>query len=107
MANFDALKRKGLGAPPSPADTGSVLEAPETAPSAPVVQLHNRAPSTVREMDGRSARKTGRTVPFATRVSETFDEQFRKVARADGLLLAQLLEKALEAYEAQKKGTVT
>ena len=52
-----------------------------------------------RHEDGRSARRTGRTEQFATRVSADFDKRFRAVAKRDRLLLAQLLEKALDAYE--------
>jgi hypothetical protein len=52
-----------------------------------------------RVRDGRSARRTGRTVQFATRVTPDFDEQFRAIAERDRLLHVELLEKALSAYE--------
>jgi hypothetical protein len=95
MADLSKLMKKRLGAPPPLDDTADVLKAPEVAPLAPVVS-HG---TTRRGEDGRSARRTGRTLQFATRVSEEFDARFRKIAKRDGLLLAQLLEKALEAYE--------
>ncbi len=87
--------KKRLGAPPALDDTADVLKAPEVAPSAPEPSAGRRG----RHEDGRSARRTGRTVQFATRVSDEFDKRFRQVAKRDGLLLAQLLEKTLEAYE--------
>ncbi|BBU64367.1 hypothetical protein FM996_11715 [Methylosinus sporium] len=94
MADLSKLMKKRLGAPPTLDDTADVLKAPEVAPLAPTSSAVPR-----RGEDGRSARRTGRTLQFATRVSEEFDARFRKVAKRDGLLLAQLLEKALDAYE--------
>ena len=95
MADLSKLMKKRLGAPPSIDDTADVLKAPEVAPSAPEAPGGRRG----RHEDGRSARRTGRTEQFATRVSADFDKRFRAVAKRDRLLLAQLLEKALDAYE--------
>jgi hypothetical protein len=95
MADLSKLMKKRLGPPPSIDDTADVLKAPEVAPLAPA----SRAGSLRHGEDGRSARRTGRTMQFATRVSADFDKRFRAIAKRDGLLLAQLLEKALEAYE--------
>jgi hypothetical protein len=94
MADLSKFKKKRLGAPPPPEDASQNLQAPEVAPSAPA-----QSSMTYRREDGRSARRTGRTVQFATRVSEEFDTRFRQIAKRDGLLLAQLLEKTLDAYE--------
>jgi len=44
-------------------------------------------------------RRSGRTVQFATRVSPEFDERVRQIAMRDGMLLVEVLEHALEAYE--------
>lgn len=88
MAHFDKLKEKKQPSPP-PMDEAMSL-APETS-LAPAAAAKRR--------DGRSANKTGRTVPFATRVSENFDCQLRDIAERDGLKLVEVLEKALEAYE--------
>ena len=122
MADFSQLKRsKGLGAPPPPTEVKDNLLEPETAPAevaplapaAPAVQEapteRPARPKVVRlaqapknERDGRSARRTGRTVQFATRVSDDFDRKFRSIDKRDGLLMAVLLEEALEAYEKAK-----
>ena len=48
-------------------------------------------------------RRSGRTVQFATRVSPDFDERIRQIAMREGLLLVEVLERALEAYEAGRK----
>jgi hypothetical protein len=49
--------------------------------------------------DGRSARRSGRTLQFATRVSPEFDSRLRSIAERDRKLLVEVLEDALEAYE--------
>lgn len=91
MADFGKLKDKKQPSPP-PMDEAMSL-APETSLAAAP------APAAAKRRDGRSANKTGRTVPFATRVSEHFDGQLRDIAERDGLKLVEVLEKALEAYE--------
>jgi len=93
MADLSKLKKR-LGAPPPIEDTGANLKAPEIAPSPSVATA-----AQPKERDGRSARRTGRTVQFATRVSEEFDERFRAICKRDKLLMVELLEKALDAYE--------
>jgi hypothetical protein len=50
-------------------------------------------------LDGRSMRRSGRTLQFATRVSPAFDERIRQIALRDGMLLVEVLEHALDAYE--------
>ena len=54
-------------------------------------------------LDGRRLRKTGRTLQLATRVSWEFDEKLRRIAQRDGLKLVEVLERALEAYEAARQ----
>ena len=54
-------------------------------------------------IDGRSLRRTHRTVQFATRVSPEFDTRIRQIAMRDQLLLVEILERALDAYEAVRK----
>lgn len=52
-----------------------------------------------RKIDGRSARRTNRTVQFATRVTPEFDERIRQIAQRDNLLLVEVMERALDSYE--------
>jgi hypothetical protein len=111
MADLSKLKRRStLGAPPPLAEASSNLDAPEVAPP-PAPEMPPAAaisaPSSPAERgrlarDGRSARRTGRTVQFATRVTPEFDERFRIIAERDGLLHVELLEKALAAYESSQ-----
>ena len=111
MADLSKLKRRStLGAPPPPAEASTNLDAPEVAPPSalsqePIAPIPTpiAPPPAVgegrRNRDGRSARRTGRTIQFATRVTPEFDERFRAVAERDGLLHVELLERSLAAYE--------
>lgn len=115
MADLSKLKRRStLGAPPPPAEASTNLDAPEVAPPSALPQEPIAPPSTPnspslavgegrRSRDGRSARRTGRTIQFATRVTPEFDEHFRAVAERDGLLHVELLERALAAYETRRQ----
>jgi hypothetical protein len=76
-------------------DASQNLEAPEHAPA-------HAAPASPQRMDGRTARRSNRTLQFATRVSPEFDERIRAVAARDGLMLVEVLERALDAYEASR-----
>jgi hypothetical protein len=95
MATF---KSKGLGAPPPMEDASPNLKAPETAPLQAVAQSQSYAP----RMDGRTARRSNRTLQFATRVTPEFDERIRAIAARDELMLVEVLERALDAYEASR-----
>jgi len=114
MADLSKLKgRRTLGVPPPPSEASTNLHVPEIAPpppvpplSPPVIEPVVTMPSTSdgrgrRVRDGRSARRTGRIVQFATRVTLEFDERFRAIAERDGLLHVELLEKSLAAYESE------
>lgn len=128
MADLSILKRRKttLGAPPSMDEASQNLDAPEVAPAAEpettVRQLKiaeakagkGREQSPVERrptievdrpprIDGRSLRKTDRTIPFASRVTPEFDLQLRRIAERDKLKLVEVLELALAAYEAQRK----
>lgn len=96
MADLSKLKRKGLGAPPPVEEASPNLAAPETAPHHPAA----RSPRV--KVDMRSARASGRTEQFATRVTPDFDRRIREIAVRDGLLLVEVLERALDAYEAAR-----
>jgi hypothetical protein len=112
MADLTKLKRRSsLGAPPPLAEASANLEAPETGPPVPPVRRMTVVPAPasrggeagVPRRDGRSARRSGRTLQFATRVSPEFDNRLRAVAERDGKLLVEVLEDALEAYEQSRQ----
>lgn len=111
MADLSKLKsarRNSLGEPPAINEASNNLSAPEHAPAPAPVPVQRAANNEMhgqesyQRRDGRSARKTNRTLPFATRVSEDFDRRFRDIAERDGLLIVELLEKSLDAYEAKR-----
>lgn len=103
------LRRSGLGPPPpieeARADLATspdvVTDVARLVTAEPPSPLH-AAPRPSR-IDGRTLRRSGRTVQFATRVSPEFDERLRQIAQRDGVLLVEVLERALEAYEASRK----
>jgi hypothetical protein len=106
MANLTKLKRRSsLGAPPPLAEASPNLEAPETAPPPAPRMAVVRPPAAragegiIPRRDGRSARRSGRTLQFATRVSPEFDNRLRAIAEREGKLLVEVLEDALDAYE--------
>ncbi len=109
MANFKTIRRqRTLGAPPPLEEASLNLAAPEVAPyCSPVVPPPARrgegtTTSARRTPDGRSLRRSGRTLQFATRVSPEFDAKLRRIAEQDGLLLVEIMEKALDLYEASR-----
>jgi len=102
MADLTKLKRRNtLGAPPPVEEASQNLQAPEIAPEAP--QPAAVPHEEYHRIDGRSLRRTGRTVQLATKVSVEFDSKLRHIAQRDGLLLVEVLERALEAYEKARK----
>ena len=123
MANLSKLKRRNtLGDPPPFEEASQNLQAPEIAVvvTAPAVvprvegvsarqpmgeqQDETSPPRDIQgRIDGRSLRRTGRTLQLATRVSWEFDDKLRRIAQRDGLKLVEVLERALEAYEAARK----
>jgi hypothetical protein len=123
MANLSKLKgRNTLGDPPRLEEASQNLQAPEiapmgTAPAAlprveavpvqkPVGEQQDdtqQRRDALYRIDGRSLRRTGRTLQLATRVSWEFDNKLRRIAQRDGLKLVEVLERALDAYEATRK----
>ena len=115
MADLSKLKRpNSLGVPPPLEEASRNLKAPETAPvvGPPAVTLPNEAtplktPGSGNfvhaRLDGRTLRKSGRTLQLATRVSPEFDDKLRHVAQRDGLKLVEVLELGLIAYEATRE----
>lgn len=103
-------RAKGLGSPPGPEEVAISLGASEVAPSPqPSVtpQVISEAPKPIERAptepyvrrDGRSARKTNRILPFATRVSAELDMDIRDIADREGLKLVEVLERAIVAYK--------
>ena len=108
-SKLKGLRRAGLGAPPPPeeARTDLVPEPPSVAPSgnqSAARSAHRADPPPLHSgrMDGRTMRRSGRTVQFATRVSPEFDQRIRQIAMRDGMLLVEVLERALDTYEASR-----
>ena len=110
-SKLKGLRRSRLGTPPPPdeARTDLALEPPtmpasgETGPATQASQRPEMPLSYASRMDGRTMRRSGRTVQFATRVSPDFDERIRRIAMRDGMLLVEVLERALDIYEASRK----
>lgn len=115
MADMSKLKamsgigrRSNLGAPPALEEATDNLNAPEVAPARSVpVAMSTQSKSTREPLevvaptprrDGRSMRRSGRTIQFATRVSPEFDNKLRDVAEAEGFMLVEILERALDLY---------
>jgi hypothetical protein len=123
MADLSKLKRRStLGEPPSFAEASQNLQAPEIVPDVtesaalPRVEavpgwktmgeLPDDTPpphNAQYRIDGRSLRRTGRTLQLATRVSWEFDDKLRRIAQRDGLKLVEVLERALDAYESARE----
>lgn len=94
VKGLEKLKNKNrFGSPPSEKEASNNLSAPEIAPGDTDMN------AAYQKVDGRTLRKTGRSIQFATRVSEDFDIRLRKIAQQENLLLVQVLEKALKEYE--------
>lgn len=77
MVDMTKLRKgRGLGAPPPMNEASPNLSAPETAPAPPHPSVAKpvAAPQSpaqpISRKDGRSLRKTNRTVAFATRVTQ-------------------------------------
>lgn len=107
MADVSRLRRGRLGAPPPVEEASTNLSAPEAAPAGPPAagsaptEGPDLAAHMATRLDGRSLRRTNRVVPLALRVTPGFDERLRAIAARDRLLLAEVLERALAAYERQ------
>jgi hypothetical protein len=120
MADLRKLKRRNtLGAPPPLEEASQNLKAPEVAPATvqdavrvehgvlsqrrAEEQASSPPPRGTVRPDGRSRRRTGRTLQLATKVSWEFDDRLRRIADRDDKLLVEVLELALDAYEKVKE----
>ena len=113
MADVSRLKqRRTLGAPPPPTEASTNLDQPENVPTVssidqpikpqPEGSYNARVdPTNYDRLDGRSLRRSNRVIQFATRVTPDFDQRIRAIARHEGLLIVEVLERALHAYESQ------
>ena len=102
MADVSKLKRRSLGAPPAPAEASRNLDAPELMHR--LTLGTGESPAGYERLDGRSLRRSNRIVQFATRVTPEFDRRIREIARDERLLIVEVLERALDAYESQRQG---
>lgn len=55
-----------------------------------------------RRIDGRTLRRTNRTVTLATKVTKEFDDRVREIAQREGIMLVEVLERALDALDRQQ-----
>jgi hypothetical protein len=67
------------------------------------VQTTPEASSRPERLDGRRLHRTGRVLAFSTRVTYEFDEIVRQAAQRDGILMIEVLERALALYEKANK----
>jgi hypothetical protein len=115
MTDVSRLKRRRtLGAPPPLAEASTNLARPE-APSpeprdepalAPPPPGPRPSGAAEVRVDGRSMRRTNRVVQFATRVTPEFDQRIRAIAVQEGLLIVEVLERALEAYDSKQPASL-
>lgn len=92
MADVSKLKKKPLGVPPTMEEATQNIFSPEAVPL---------VGATYERVDGRSIRRTNRTLQFATRVTPEWDAELRFLAQRDQLLLVEVLERALDLYKKQ------
>lgn len=101
MADASKLKRKSsLGSPPPEAEASPNLHEPEMAPASPASPILSPNPATpyLRAFDGRSLRRTHRTLQLNLKVTPQFDALLREIAHREKRLLAEVLEQALFQY---------
>lgn len=124
---FDKLKKSRLGAPPTD-ENPQIADQPAVATVAPAgadsafVPQSSKSPSQADtrhrkdrrtapvsgtavsdRIDGRTLRRTGRSVQFATKVTPEFDTRIRRLAQREGRLIIEILEAALDAYEREAR----
>jgi hypothetical protein len=112
MADFSNLKKPAtgsrLGSPPT--ESIPVADTPENTPAPASADISKSTPkskavdavsTSTRDarIDGRSLRRSSRVVQFATRVTPEFDQEIRAIAQRDGLMIVEVLEKALAIYK--------
>jgi hypothetical protein len=96
VAEFPKFKKKSLPEPPPSTEASENLAAPENAPNTKISNVITG------RLDGRSLRRSGRTVQFATRVTPEFDHRIRHLADTKKMLIVEILEDALDLFEASR-----
>jgi len=83
-----------------PRDPPTLMPQPTEVPSQPnrIQPLPASALSGVRYPDGRSRRRTGRIEQINVKVSAQFNSDLRGLADRQGLLIVEVLERALDTY---------
>ena len=108
MADVSKLKRRRtLGTPPPPAEASTNLAQPEMPE--PGIAVSDSPPDPRNfagefgeaRIDGRTLRRSNRVVQFATRVTPEFDRRVRAIAMREGLLIVEVLERALDTYDSK------
>ena len=117
MADASKLRsRRKPSAPPPPDDVNPQFTdpapesaaTPEPGPAAPKAESVREETQSAaalppsahsQRVDGRTLRRSGRTLQFATRVSADWDGRLREAAQARGMLLVEVLEQSLAAWE--------
>jgi hypothetical protein len=108
----DASKLKRFGSPPPSIDEARGDLVPEPAAIEPErpqpeakVEIATQSQPPVRQpepqpefndyerVDGRTLRKTGRTIPFSTRLNAETDRLIRRIAGKHGILIAEVVER--------------
>jgi hypothetical protein len=108
----DASKLKRFGSPPPSIDEAREDLVPEPAAIEPEPpQRHAKVEITTQaqpptwqpepqpefndyeRVDGRTLRKTGRTIPFSTRLNAETDRLIRRIAGKHGILIAEVVER--------------
>jgi hypothetical protein len=98
MVDTSALKRskKTHITPPPPDEVGQNIRPTNDSPL-PTASYPPRA--------GNIGRRSDRTLQLNLRVSPAFDTKLREFAAREGCTFAEVLERALIAYEASKHGS--
>jgi hypothetical protein len=117
----DASKLKRFGAPPptideARADLVPERDAPESQAEEPAPRVAQAPPKPAlrqpepeiedyEKVNGRTLGKTGRTIPFSTRLNADTDKLIRRIAGKHGILIAEVVERGalLPQQELEKK----
>lgn len=91
----------GIFAPKGKATSGNSYIGDET-PSKPTAKQSPKASNQAKKIDGRTLRKTGRTLKFAATVKPEWANELKAIAAAEGRLIVEILEDALSQYKGNR-----